>query len=254
MAETRERLAGLDEGLQDELLERIRKRLVETADEFSLKPRPPDAVPWAPLAQERLWFLDQLAPGRPTYNIPWRLWLRGVVDVGALERALGFVVGRHEVLRARFFAREGRPWQLVEPELLLPLRLVEVGGREEALALSRAEAGQPFALERGPLLRASLWRLPGGREQLLGLSVHHIVSDGWSFRGLGEELAAAYNAYRARPEPRLAPLPLQYGDYAAWQRRWLSGERLQRLLAFWRRQLHGLAPLELPGDRPRPAQ
>ncbi|MBV9927462.1 MAG: amino acid adenylation domain-containing protein [Acidobacteria bacterium] len=208
-------------------------------------------------AQQRLWFLDQLEPNSSFYNIPAAVRLTGQLDVPVLERTFTEIVRRHEVLRTTFALVEGQPVQVIKPELSVPLWVVDLtalpaGEREaEARRLATAEAQEPFDLAAGPLLRVGLLRL-SEQEHVALITMHHIVSDGWSAGVLVKEVAALYDAYRqGRPSP-LAELPIQYADYAAWQRDWLSGEVLEGQLDYWRRQLSGLETLELPTDRPRP--
>jgi amino acid adenylation domain-containing protein len=211
-------------------------------------------------AQERLWFLDQWSPGGFAYNVPQAVRLAGGLDRTALARGLTEVVRRHETLRTAFpVADGGRPIQVIgPPPAVVPLPLVDLAGlpadsREPAArALVAAEAQRPFDLARGPLLAAFLLRLEG-REHVLLLNLHHIVSDGWSTGVLIRELGALYQAFVAEQPSPLPELPLQYADFAQWQRRWLSGDTLAQHLAYWRERLAG-APglLELPADRPRP--
>jgi amino acid adenylation domain-containing protein len=210
----------------------------------------------APLsfAQERLWFLDRLEGNSVAYNIPMIFVLRGDLKPAALEAALGEVVRRHEVLRTVFVEGDGGvPVQRIKPFSSLSLPLLDVT-LEEALRVESALARTPFDLARGPLLRAVLSRI-SATEHRLFLSVHHAVSDGWSADVLIRELAAAYRALSENRASDLPELPVQYADYAVWQRRWLSGETLERELGWWRGRLAG-APmaLELPTDRPRPAK
>ncbi|HVG06916.1 MAG TPA: amino acid adenylation domain-containing protein [Thermoanaerobaculia bacterium] len=208
-------------------------------------------------AQRRLWFLDQLAPGSPVYNVPFPLLLTGNLDAAALQRALSEVTRRHEALRTTFAMTAGmtagEPRQVIAPPCPVPLPRVDLAGlpqdtREaEALRLLREDARAPFDLAAGPLLRALLLRLAPGEHWLLP-TLHHIVADGWSMEILLRELAALY---RGTP---LADLPVQYADFAVWQQRWLAGETLARQLDHWRRQLAGVpAAPELPADHPRPA-
>jgi amino acid adenylation domain-containing protein/non-ribosomal peptide synthase protein (TIGR01720 family) len=211
-------------------------------------------------AQQRLWFLAQLQPESTAYNIPYALRLEGRLDTAALERALEEVVRRHEILQAIFESREGEPVLRITGPLRLPLVPVDLSAldaarrTEEVERLASEEAGRPFPLSRGPLLRATLLRL-GETEHVLLLTVHHIVFDGWSAGILFQELAALYEAFtRGEPSP-LAELPLQYADYASWQREWLKGEVLEAQLAYWRQRLAGSPPvLELPLDKPRPTR
>jgi hypothetical protein len=206
-------------------------------------------------AQERLWYVEQLTPGLPAYNVPLAVRLTGRLDRAALAAALQAVVSRHEALRTGFRTEEGRPVQVIAPEaevrVALPaadLRLLAPGEREREVArLAAEEARAGFDLRRGPLLRARLLVL-GGAEHVLFLTLHHIVSDRWSMGVLMGELAALYSG-----EP-LPPLPLQYADYAVWQRDWLQGEVLATQLAYWRERLAELAVLALPTDRRRPAR
>ncbi|HEX2205514.1 MAG TPA: condensation domain-containing protein, partial [Longimicrobium sp.] len=217
----------------------------------------------APLSagQSRLWFLDRLEPGSPRYNSPIALRVRGPLDAEVLERALAEVVRRHEALRTVFRAGEGgEPVQVVQPAGAFSLARQDLSGLDaetreaEALRLADVEARGPFDLSAGPLFRARLLRLGEG-DHLLSLSMHHIVTDGWSMGVLFQELGPLYEAF-ARGEPSPLPeLAIQYPDFAAWQRETLSGEALERPLAWWREALAG-APevLELAGDRPRPAE
>ncbi len=211
--------------------------------------------------QQRLWFLAQLEPGSVAYNLPTALRLAGGLDPAALAASLGEVVRRHEALRTVFRlpgSGEDEPEQVILPALPVPLPLVDVTAlppaprRAEARRLATAEARRPFDLERGPLLRAGLVRLAAAEHVLL-LSLHHVVSDGWSMGILVRELTALYSA-ASQGRPALLPaLPVQYADYAAWQRRWLAGEVLEGHLAYWRQALAGVPPLlDLPTDRPRP--
>ncbi|KYF69550.1 non-ribosomal peptide synthetase, partial [Sorangium cellulosum] len=224
-----------------------------------LSPAPRGAEAPLSFAQQRLWFLDQLEPESATYNVPAALRLRGALDVEALAAAFAEVVRRHEVLRATLHAVDGRPVQRFQaapdawPFPLVDLAALPAPEREAALQrLASEEAARPFDLEKGPLLRASLFRLAPDEHALL-VTLHHIASDGWSLGVLAGELTAAYAAFARREAPRLAPLPVQYADYAAWQRQELTPDVLQAEREVWRRRLDGAPPLELPTDRPRPA-
>jgi amino acid adenylation domain-containing protein len=209
-------------------------------------------------SQQRLWFLDQLAPGNTYYNIHLPIPINAAVDVPLFERALNELVRRHEVLRTTFAAEDGQPRQLVGDDVTLRLPLVDLAHlppneREaEAGRLAVEAVQEPFDLAAGPLLRVTLLRLQS-TEHVLLLTVHHIACDGWSMGVFVRELTAIYGAYLAgRPSP-LAELPFQYGDFAVWQREWLQAEVLERQLSYWREQLAELPPLQLPTDRPRPA-
>ncbi|MCP3958279.1 MAG: amino acid adenylation domain-containing protein [bacterium] len=209
-------------------------------------------------AQERLWFLDQLEPGNPAYNLPEAWELTGELDRAALAGALAEIVRRHAVLRSTFPGIDGRPTLMIAGRARLSLPLIDLsalGARSRALSryLAREQARLPFDLGRPLLVRAVLLRLRGDRHVLM-LTLHHSVADGWSRAVLRQELAALYDAGRRGLSSPLAELPVQYADYAAWQRGWLRGEALRDQLAFWRERLVGLEPLRLPTDRPRPAR
>ncbi|MEO6191373.1 MAG: amino acid adenylation domain-containing protein, partial [Thermoanaerobaculia bacterium] len=209
-------------------------------------------------AQERLWFLDRLQPGETVYNLPLALRLRGELDAAALAAAFGEIVRRHEVLRTVFAERDGEPVQVVQPAAPWALPAVDLAGlpaaaREREAAWLAGQAARPFDLARGPLLRTTLLRL-GKREHGLLLDLHHIVSDGWSAGVLVREIGALYAAALEGRRSPLPELPIQYADFALWQRRWLAGEALDRHVDYWRQRLRGLpAEIELPADRPRPA-
>src|SRR6185436_9871880 len=210
-------------------------------------------------AQERLWFLDQLEPGGAAYNIPSALRLEGPLNVAALAGALSGVVRRHETLRTTFPAVDGAPVQRISPPASFPLAMVDLAGLPEApreaegARLAVEELRAPFDLARGPLVRASLVRL-GEHGHLLLATQHHIVSDGWSLGLFVRETAALYRALADGRIPALPALPVQYADFASWQRRRLSGPGLAGQVAWWRERLTPPPPvLELPADRPRPA-
>ena len=209
-------------------------------------------------AQLRFWFLDQLEPGGTVYTIPVAVRLRGQVDQGALEQALTTVIRRHENLRTTFPNERGEPMQLIAPEPLSHLVFLDLSSLRrqeselEAHHLALQEAKQPFELARGPLLRSWLLRL-SAQEHVLLLIMHHIISDGWSGGILLSELGSVYTALQQRKPVDLPTLPIQYADYAYWQRSWMQGEVLQKQLDYWRENLAGLAPLTMPTDHPRPA-
>ncbi len=209
-------------------------------------------------AQQRLWFLDQLEPGSPLYNIAQAAEVTGHLDVRTVARSFGEIVRRHEALRTTFSETVGQPVQGIVPALDLALPVLDLstlptGLRdEESRRLRVEEARRPFDLTRGPLLRTTLVRLEERRHLLL-YTIHHIVADGWSLGVLIGELSALYGAFvGGRPSP-LPPLPVQYADFAHWQRRLLQGELLSSQLAYWKARLTGVPGLELPTDRPRRA-
>ncbi|MFL6199516.1 MAG: amino acid adenylation domain-containing protein [Thermoanaerobaculia bacterium] len=205
-------------------------------------------------SQQRLWFLHQMEPASPAYNVPAALRLDGRLDVAALARALTEVARRHEVLRSTFEEDDDGPVQAVAPAAAVPLPVIDLGALPEELDRRVAEeARRPFHLAQGPVFRAALLRLAAERHVLL-VTLHHIVSDEWSRNLLVRELAVLYRAFhRGQPSP-LPELPIQYADFADWQRRWLQGEVLAAQVDHWRRRLAGAPPLlALPADRPRPA-
>jgi amino acid adenylation domain-containing protein len=214
----------------------------------------------APLsfAQERLWFLDQMEPGSPLFNIPAAIRLVGKLNVPALERSLEEIIRRHETLRTTFVSDEGHPKGIIASHQPLklgikPLEKLPQGDRErEVERLSRIEAITPFDLAKGPLLRVILLRVDAHGHVLL-ITMHHIVSDGWSRDVFYSELAMLYKHHAKAGEKALPDLPIQYGDFAIWQRRWLEGGIVREQLDYWREKLRGPAPLlELPADKARP--
>jgi hypothetical protein len=222
-------------------------------------PRRPDSAP-CPLsfAQERIWFFEQLESGTASYNVPAAVRALGRLDADALRRSLEEIVRRHEALRTAFEFVGGRPLQRALPAPTLPLPVFDLSGlpapeREaRAAAVIGAEVRRPFDLNGDTLLRCALLRLDEDDHVVL-LTLHHIASDGWSTHVLVRELAALYEAFAAGRESPLAELPVQYADFAVWQRARLQGEGLETLFAYWQRQLEGApAKLKLATDRPRP--
>ncbi len=256
------RLAGLSREQRALLFEQIRRRTEKeraAAPPAGIPRRPPGREPLPlSLAQERLWFLDRMQPGNPAFNMGSALRLRGRLDTRALERALNEIVRRHEALRTSFREVDGSPVQWIAPSLWIPLPLIDLASlpetaREPAAGrITQILLAASFDLVTGPLVRASLLRLAPDLHLFL-LDVHHIVTDGWSAGVMNRELIALYEAFAAGEPSPLPPLPIQYGDFARWQRQWLRGETLEAQLAYWRGKLGGaLAPLDLPTDRPRP--
>ena len=211
-------------------------------------------------AQQRLWVVDQMRPGSPAFNMPEALRVSGRFDVAAFGRALDEIVRRHEALRTTFRqTEEHEPVQVVGAARPVPLPEVDLSALAEPVRekqtrrLAREEAACPFDLEQGPLLRSRLLRL-GDEELVILLTLHHIVSDGWSMGVLVNEVTSLYRAFSAGQPSPLPELPIQYGDFACWQRNWLAGEVLERQLAFWQRHLRPPLPvLRLPTDRDEPA-
>ncbi|HEX8091300.1 MAG TPA: amino acid adenylation domain-containing protein, partial [Blastocatellia bacterium] len=209
-------------------------------------------------AQERLWFLDQFQQGSPLYNLPGAVRVRGPLSVPALEKCVNEIIRRHETLRTTFGYEDGQPVQRIATESARPLPLIELcqcAAYDQQAEVSRIIAGEAataFDLSRGPLFRVMLLCLGEG-EHILLLTMHHIISDGWSVGILVHELTALYNAFlKGEPSP-LPELPIQYADYAIWQRRYLSGATLAAQLSHWKQKVAGTSDiLELPTDRRRP--
>ncbi|HEY7817324.1 MAG TPA: condensation domain-containing protein, partial [Vicinamibacteria bacterium] len=209
-------------------------------------------------AQQRLWFLDRLIPGKAFYNLPAGVRLKGPLDVDAIRKTFAEIVRRHEVLRTSFPLVEGHPEQAIAAVAPVAMPVIDLStlrpaARERATqALAGDEATGPFDLARGPLIRIRLLRL-GEAEHVAFVTMHHIVADGWSMGVLTREVGALYHAFsRGLPSP-LPELNVQYADFASWQREWLEGEVLREEIDHWKAQLEGTPPLELPTDRPRPA-
>ncbi|HYG09428.1 MAG TPA: amino acid adenylation domain-containing protein, partial [Pyrinomonadaceae bacterium] len=209
-------------------------------------------------AQQRLWFLDQLEQGSAAYNLPYAGRLAGALNLPALERSVAEIIQRHEALRTSFVEVDAQPVQLIALPAPFEIPLIDLSDLPEAEREAAAqqlvaeEAERPFDLSKSPLLRMRLIRM-AEHEHILTLTIHHIISDGWSMGLFFGELGALYAAYTEDRESPLPELAIQYADFAEWQRRWLRGETLERQLAYWREQLAGApATLELPTDRPRP--
>ena len=207
-------------------------------------------------AQQRLWFLDQMEPGNPLYNIAGAVRLKGSLDIAAFEQSFNEIVRRHEALRTTFQTIDGQAVQEIAPTLQLALPILDWRQLEEqeteVLRLAEDEAQQPFDLATGPLIRITLVRL-ADTEYVAILTMHHIVSDAWSLGVFVRELSTLYEAFSTGQPSTLPELPIQYPDFAAWQRQWLQGEVLDFQLSYWRKQLGGNLPvLQLPTDRPRP--
>jgi amino acid adenylation domain-containing protein/thioester reductase-like protein len=247
MSEPPGALAGLTPEEKRALLARL----------LSERARKPRTVP-ASAAQRTLWVLEQLAPGRSTYNMHAAVRIEGALDPAVLERAVNEIVRRHESLRTTFTAVDGQPVQVIAPELTVPIEQVDLSVLDEterrgrARRLATEEARRPFALGAGPLLRVKLLRMDAAEFVVL-VTLHHINADGWSVQVFMRELVALYDAFsQGRPSP-LAELPIQYADYAEWQRRRLAEGSAGEAIAYWKHRLAGIAPLDLPSDRPRPA-
>jgi len=209
-------------------------------------------------AQQRLWFLDQLVPNNPFYNVPAALRLTGSLNFSALQQSFNEIVRRHEALRTTLAVVSGQPVQRIGAAFHLPINVVDLRNlpkesrQTEANRLTAEEAQRSFNLSNDLLLRVTLLQLDDA-EYLLMLNMHHIVSDGWSIGVLIQELGALYTAFASEKPSPLPTLSIQYADFAKWQREWLQGEVLETQLAYWRQQLNGISMLNLPADRPRPA-
>jgi amino acid adenylation domain-containing protein len=257
---------ALTPALRDELAERkaeILRFLQEAAHATgestrAITPVKRDGASLLSFAQQRLWFLNQLEPGSAVYNIPDASRLRGPLNEMALAKALNEIVRRHEVLRTVYPECQGQPLQQIAPPRPVKLEHIDLTGIPERVREAQAdrlateEVIKPFDLAHDQLLRALLIKI-GNDDHILLLTMHHIASDGWSLGVIRRELAQLYEAYLSNESSPLPELPIQYGDFAHWQRSNLSGEVLESRLAYWRKQLSGqLQPLELPCDHPRP--
>jgi amino acid adenylation domain-containing protein len=248
---------------EDKSIARLAVQILEqlTGNTKAVVPRPVSRSRHLPLsfAQERLWFFDQLEPGNPFYNLCGAVRVTGQLNAEALRQSIEKIIDRHEVLRTAFAAVEGQPIQVVAAAGDWTLPLIDLSSRSpddrqaEVQRLSASSARDPFDLGQSSLLRAKLLRLDE-TEHVLLLTVHHIVFDGWSLGVFLRELAEFYQAFSSNHLPLLSPLPIQYADFAAWQRQQLQGEILERQLGYWKQQLSGSLPiLNLPTDFPRPA-
>lgn len=243
------------------LLAKRLRRKQQQADKTTGIPRRASLSP-VPLSytQEGVWYLEQLQPDTATYNMPFAWRVRGTLDVTALDKSLNRLVQRHESLRTHFEMIDSHPRQIISPDLTLTLcqvdlqTLAETERESRAISLVHEEAYTPFDLTQAPLLRATLLCL-APEDHILMLTLHHIVGDGWSFGLLQRDLAAFYNAFVAeQPAPTLPDLPIQYADFALWQRQRLEGNDANQHLSYWRQQLEGAPPvIELPTDYARPA-
>jgi non-ribosomal peptide synthetase component F len=244
-----------------ELAERIEDARYEgrgvVLPSLTVQPRP-ERMPLS-YAQERLWFLDQLGLAGSAYNIAAALRLEGALDVAALERSFGEVVRRHEALRTRLMVIDGQGVQVIDAPAAYRLEREDLSGLEteegqaRVAELARQDAARRFDLAAGPLFRATLLRL-GDEDHVVLVTMHHIVSDGWSVGVLIREVGTLYAAYAAGRASPLAELAIQYADYALWQRGWLQGETLAEQVGYWKERLSGApAALDLPTDRTRPA-
>lgn len=252
------RRSRLSPARQALLEKRLRGERTRRVDEPPISRRPADGPRSLSPGQERLWFLDQLGQGGSPYNLPQAWRLRGHLEVAALERSFGEIIRRHEALRTTIAVEDGLPLQVIAPWAgsILSVADLEALPKNEREARVRQlmsdEARRPFDLARGPLMRAILYRLEEC-EHILLVVVHHIIFDGWSWGLLIRELSTSYDAFARNLTPVLPELPIQYADYAHWQRERLQNQALQVQLEYWKRQLAGSPPLlQMPLDHPRP--
>src|SRR5579884_166332 len=238
--------------------ERLKQKGIHGIKEQSIPLRKNTDLNPLSFAQQRMWFLDQLEPNSGAYIIPYIIQLDGKLDVWALEHSIDEVIRRHESLRTTFSMQGNQPVQVIAATGFSRLQLINLDilspeqQQVQIQLLSQLEAREPFRLSVGPLLRTYLLRL-NEREHVLLLTIHHIISDGWSEEILLQELVTLYRAFvEGKPSP-LPELPIQYADFSQWQRQWLQGDVLEKSLGYWREELRGLQPLNLPYDHPRPA-
>ncbi|MBW4678524.1 MAG: amino acid adenylation domain-containing protein [Microcoleus vaginatus WJT46-NPBG5] len=255
MSDILERMAELSPEKRELLLRRLNQKK-ESVSPTVIKPqaRNTNVFPLS-FSQQRLWFLDQLDPGNPTYNIPAAIRLTGKLNVAALEQSFNEVIKRHEVLRITFATVDEQPVQIIHPpgDFKLPVLDLTTFQNQDSKIQSFIieEAKRPFDLTKDSLLRVNLLHL-NESEYVAVLTMHHIITDGWSMGIFIEEIATLYQAFSSGKFSPLPELPIQYPDFATWQREWLQGEVLEKQMAYWRRQLGGTLPvLDLPADRTR---
>jgi amino acid adenylation domain-containing protein len=238
------------------LLKELQKDAAHTNGSHDIPRRPPAGPIPLSFSQQRLWFVAQIDPDTPLYNVPEAIDLKGQLNLVALEQGLNEIIRRHDALRTRFTVVDRQPVQVCTPSRRLALKIVDLsqlpGNARESAArrLLEAEARRPFDLGNDLLLRATLLRLERDHHWAF-LTLHHIVADGWSMGVLIREIAALYQAFAAGQASPLPELPIQYTDFTQWQREWLKGEKLASQLDYWRRQLADAPPLRFPSDRPR---
>jgi len=255
ISEQKSRMYRAKQALLDKMIRENGKGL--SSQTANLKRQKQESPPLS-FSQQRLWFLDQLEPGSSAYNMPLAIRLTGRLKVAGLQQSLGEILRRHEVLRTTFITEHDRPVQRIAPVRAFTLPQIDLSALSEeqreakARELASEEASRSFDLTAGPLLRATLLQL-APEEHVLLVTMHHIISDGWSMGIFYRELSALYEAFsQGKPSP-FPELPIQYADFAVWQRQWLQGKELEEQLTFWKEQLRNISTLELPTDRPRPS-
>jgi amino acid adenylation domain-containing protein len=243
------------EGMVKEVERALRGEFEEAGPPPLRRVRPGGELPLS-FAQQRLWFMHQLEPDSAAYNITYAIRVEGALNLPALRQSLNTIMARHETLRTRFETRDGNPAQIIDERAEIDLLVCNLGDMNESergqlvKRLAEQDAKRPFDLERGPMWRATLARL-GAEDHALLLCLHHVVSDGWSMSVLSREFTVLYEGYNKGQNITLPELPIQYADFAVWQREWLRGETLEHHLGYWRNQLGGYHTLDLPTDRPR---
>lgn len=228
------------------------KKEIKPIDDYPIDPISRELELPLSFGQQRLWFLDQLDPGTPLYNNFTAFVLKGKFEIEAFKKSIREIVTRHESLRTIFQEINGQPKQVILPEIELPITFVKTDKLEvEKLALE--EAREPFQLSKGPLFRIKVIQVDP-LENVLFMTAHHIISDGWSVNVMVSELITCYSAFFENRLPVLGPMEIQYADYAAWQRKWMSGDRLSDQINYWKTELDGIPPsLDLPYNHPRPS-
>ena len=259
MDELSTRIAGLSPQKRALLELRLKQGGASLQPESAIKSRPDRSSARASFAQQRLWFLEQLEPSQAAYNVPRAIRFSGLLDIEALRATLAEIVRRHEPFRTHFLDVDGELRQVIHNDIDIPLLEIDLtsGSKSEretqAKQLTRAEAARPFDLNNGPVIRTTLLRLDT-QEHILLLTTHHIVSDAWSAVILFREFGKLYETFANRRPTSLAPLTIQYADFAEWQREWLQGEELEEQLSYWKQKLAGVTTeLTLPVDHPRPS-
>ena len=254
MANLSERLSKLDSRQRELLLKKLRRTESGKKRRSKIEKRPDSSIYPLSFSQQRLWFMHQLDTQSAFYNMPAAVRLTGKIDIDVLEYALNTIIRRHEVLRSYFPTEKGKPVQKIYPELCLSLKpeSISLSGKDDLLRLVKQESQKPFNLEKGPLLRARIFRT-GEDEHVLVFVLHHIVADSWSIGVLIEEFTALYHTRHKDGDSMLPRLPIQYADYAYWQKKWMESEQKDKQLVYWKSKLEGVPPLlKLPYDYPRP--
>lgn len=243
---------------KQELLKLLLQKKGINLTKDTIQRRSPSQIVPLSFAQSRLWFLSQLEGGSTSYNLPFTVLVKGNLNLNALKRAIAEIIQRHEVLRTRFQVENNTPVQIIDAAISPTWSVVDLQNLpvDEQLItvqqLVNLEITRPFDLANGPLVQSHLWQL-SQQSQVLLINMHHIVSDGWSTGILIQELSKLYQAVLTGTPNPLPELPIQYADFAIWQRQWLTGEVLEKQLSYWKQQLASATPLlELPTDRPRP--